>query len=68
MPFAFWHALAWFAEHLPGSPLARNQVSLMRRHNVASLNFPGLPELAVDPTPIETIVPALDDRSGWVQP
>ena len=29
MPFAFWHALAWFAEHLPGSPVTRNQVSLM---------------------------------------
>jgi hypothetical protein len=31
MPFALWHALAWFAEHLPGSPLTRNQIALMRR-------------------------------------
>jgi NADH dehydrogenase len=68
MPFAFWHALAWFAEHLPSSPLTRNQVSLMRSHNVASLNFPGLPELAIDPTPIETFVPAVDYRNGRVQP
>jgi NADH dehydrogenase len=68
MPFAFWHALAWFAEHLPASPLTRNQVSLMRRDNVASLNFPGLRELAIEPTPIETIVAAVDDRSGKVQP
>jgi NADH dehydrogenase len=66
MPFAFWHTLAWFAEHFPGSPLTRNQVSLMRLHNVASLNFPGLPELAIDPTPIETIVPAVE--SGRIPP
>ena len=59
MPFAVWHALAWFAEHLPGSPLTRNQIALMRRDNVASLTLPGLRELGIEPTPIEAIVPAV---------
>jgi uncharacterized protein YbjT (DUF2867 family) len=59
MPFALWHALAWFAEHLPGSPLTRNQIALMRRDNVASVTLPGLRELGIEPTPIETIVPAV---------
>jgi uncharacterized protein YbjT (DUF2867 family) len=59
MPFAIRHALAWFAEHLPGSPLTRNQIALMRRNNVASLTLPGLRELGIEPTPIEAIVPAV---------
>ena len=59
MPFSLWHALAWFAEHLPGSPLTRNQIALIRRNNVASLTLPGLRELGIEPTPIEAIVPAV---------
>ena len=59
MPFPLWHALAWFAEHLPGSPLTRNQIALMRRDNVASLALPGLRELGIEPIPIEAIVPAV---------
>jgi uncharacterized protein YbjT (DUF2867 family) len=59
MPFAVWHTFAWFAEHLPGSPLTRNQIALIRRNNVASLTLPGLRELGIEPTPIEAIVPAV---------
>ena len=59
VPFALWHAFAWFAEHLPGSPLTRNQVALMRRDNVVPLTLPGLRELGIEPTPIEAIVPAV---------
>jgi uncharacterized protein YbjT (DUF2867 family) len=62
MPFALWHGLAWFAEHLPGSPLTRNQIALMRRDNLASLTLPGLRELGIEPTPIEAIVPAVTLR------
>jgi uncharacterized protein YbjT (DUF2867 family) len=59
VPFALWHALAWFAEHLPGSPLTRSQIALMRRDNVASLALPGLRELGIEPTSFEAIVPAV---------
>ena len=56
MPFAVWRALAGIAEFLPGTPLTRNQIALMKRDNVASDDLPGLPELSVTPTAVETIV------------
>jgi uncharacterized protein YbjT (DUF2867 family) len=59
MPFAVWRALAGVAEFLPGTPLTRNQIALMKRDNVASDDLPGLPELAVRPTAVEAIVPQI---------
>jgi uncharacterized protein YbjT (DUF2867 family) len=56
MPFAVWRALAGVAEFLPGTPLTRNQIALMKRDNVASDDLPGLPELSVTPTAVEAIV------------
>jgi len=56
MPFAVWRALGGVAEFLPGTPLTRNQIALMKRDNVASDDRPGLPELAVTPTAVEAIV------------
>src|SRR3954470_11232440 len=56
MPFAVWRALAGVAEFLPGTPLTRNQIALMKRDNVASGDLPGLPELSVTPTAVEAIV------------
>jgi len=56
MPFAVWQALARVAEYLPGTPLTRNQIALMRRDNIASDDLPGLPELSVTPTAVEAIV------------
>ena len=47
MPFAAWQALAGVAEFLPGTPLTRNQIALMKHDNVASDDLPGLPELSV---------------------
>jgi NADH dehydrogenase len=67
MPFALWHALAWIFEYVPGSPLTRNQVELMRRDNVASPNLPGLPELAIQPLAIEAIVPAVERKRAKAQ-
>lgn len=60
MRFALWHALAWVCEHLPGAPLTRNQIALMRHDNIASSGFPGLPEVHIEPTAIEAIVPAIE--------
>jgi uncharacterized protein YbjT (DUF2867 family) len=56
MPFAAWRALAGIAEFLPGTPLTRNQIALMKHDNIASDDLPGLPELAVTPTAVEAIV------------
>jgi NADH dehydrogenase len=36
IPFAAWHALAWFAEMLPSPAITRNQVELMQVDNVSS--------------------------------
>jgi hypothetical protein len=54
-------------DDLVPTPLTRNQIALMRRDNVASRNLPGLPELAIDATAIETIVPAVERRSEKAQ-
>jgi uncharacterized protein YbjT (DUF2867 family) len=56
MPFAAWQALAGVAEFLPGTPLTRNQIALMKHDNIASGDLPGLPELAITPTAVEAVV------------
>ena len=56
MPFAAWQALAGVAEFLPGTPLTRNQIALMKHDNVVSGDLPGLSELAVTPTAVEAVV------------
>ena len=63
LPFALWRILASGAEFLPGSPLTRNQVALMQRDNVPSVDCPGLSSLDIAPTQIETLVSAIMDRS-----
>ena len=63
LPFALWRVLASGAEFLPGSPLTRNQVALMRRDNIASADYPGLSSLDITPTEIETLRSAVVDRS-----
>jgi uncharacterized protein YbjT (DUF2867 family) len=62
LPFSLWRILASGAEFLPGSPLTRNQVALMQRDNIASTNCPGLSNLGIAPTEIETLVSAFMDR------
>jgi uncharacterized protein YbjT (DUF2867 family) len=55
MPFALWEALALMAELVPGAPLTRDQVALMRHDNVASSDLPGLSALGIQPMAIEDI-------------
>jgi len=45
------------AEFLPGAPMMRNQVALMRRDNVVSGGLPGLQDLRVGPTAVEDACP-----------
>src|SRR6516165_10590761 len=62
LPFALWRILAWGAEFLPGPPFTRNQIALMQRDNIALADRPGLSNLDITPTEIETLVSALMDR------
>ena len=53
---------------LPKPPLTVDQVKLLKRDNVVSGLFPGLPELGVRPTALEAIIPSYLDRfrrGGW---
>ena len=56
IPFAAWHALAWFAEMLPSPPITRNQVELMQADNVSSPEMPGFGELGISPHAVEEIL------------
>lgn len=54
VPFSFWTGLARLAERLPGQPLTRHQVALMRRNKVASDN--GMQALSVTPRPLSGVL------------
>ena len=56
LPFAAWHALAWFAEMLPSPPVTRNQVELMQADNVSSPEMSGFGELGISPHSVEEIL------------
>lgn len=54
VPVAVWDGLATAAKLLPNPPLTDAQVFLMSQDNVASPDLPGLKDLGVTPTSIET--------------
>jgi uncharacterized protein YbjT (DUF2867 family) len=56
IPFAAWHALAWFSELLPRPLVSRNQLELMQIDTVASPQMPGFRELGILPHSIEEIL------------
>jgi uncharacterized protein YbjT (DUF2867 family) len=56
IPFAAWHALAWFSEPLPRPLVSRNQLELMQIDTVASPQMPGFGELGILPHSIEEIL------------
>jgi uncharacterized protein YbjT (DUF2867 family) len=56
IPFAAWHALAWFSELLPRPLVSRNQLELMQIDTVASPQMPGFGELGILPHSIEEIL------------
>ncbi|RWP65949.1 MAG: complex I NDUFA9 subunit family protein [Mesorhizobium sp.] len=63
VPFAAWDALAGVAELLPGAPITRNQVDLMRHDNVAAIGAPGLKELDIAPRDIEEVIRLIERRA-----
>ena len=56
VPFAAWQGLAWIAERLPGAPVTRNQVDLMRIDTVASPEQPGFAALGISPRSMEEVL------------
>lgn len=49
VPFSLWHAVGLVTERLPGAPLTRDQVALMREGSVAAKSLPGLADLGIEP-------------------
>ena len=61
LPWGLAKLMAFFMEILPGKPLTRDQVELLKTDNVASGQLPGLAELGVNATAVELIVPTYLD-------
>jgi uncharacterized protein YbjT (DUF2867 family) len=63
IPIPFWLAdiQASVLQWLPVPPLTRDQVALLRVDNVLSGTKPGLPELGIQPTALELILPTYLD-------
>lgn len=59
VPFAIWDLLAAVAGLLPRPPLTRAQVVLMKSDNVAGDATPGLSDLGIDATAVETLLPRI---------
>ncbi|MCV2870256.1 complex I NDUFA9 subunit family protein [Defluviimonas sp. WL0002] len=56
VPFPVWQAIAAVAEYLPGAPLTRSQIALVKTDNVAQGSCAGLGDLDITPTDITEFV------------
>ncbi len=62
IPFPIARLEARFLQVLPVPPLTVDQVRLLERDNIAAQGVPGLVELGIRPTPVETVIPSYLDR------
>jgi uncharacterized protein YbjT (DUF2867 family) len=62
IPFPIARLEARVLQVLPVPPLTVDQVRLLERDNVVAPGTPGLPELGIAPTPVETVIPSYLDR------
>ncbi|HTJ65060.1 MAG TPA: complex I NDUFA9 subunit family protein [Alphaproteobacteria bacterium] len=62
LPWALARLQAAIAEWIPGKPLTRDQVELLKYDNVLSGKAPGLAELGVRSSAVELILPTYLDR------
>lgn len=60
VPFPLWQLAGIVAERLPGAPLTRDQVALMRIDNVANKNLPSLEDLDIQPRSIADVLGSVD--------
>jgi NADH dehydrogenase len=51
-PFSLWHVIGSVAEALPGPPLTRNQVELMKQGNISEPETSGFEDLQIAPQSI----------------
>lgn len=57
LPFPIASLQAAFLQLLPTPPLTLDQVRLLRRDNIVDPNAPGLADLGIAPTPLESVAP-----------
>jgi NADH dehydrogenase len=57
LPFVAAEAQAYVLEWLPKPPLTRDQVVLLKSDNVLGGHEPGLRDLDIEPTPLESVLP-----------
>lgn len=57
LPFAAAEVQAYFLEWLPKPPLTRDQLALLKSDNVVGGHEPGLRDLGIEPTALETVLP-----------
>jgi uncharacterized protein YbjT (DUF2867 family) len=62
LPWGLSSFQARIAEWIPGKPLTRDQVELLKQDNVLSGAAPGLADLGIQPTAAELILPTYLDR------
>jgi uncharacterized protein YbjT (DUF2867 family) len=62
LPWGLASFQARIAEWVPGKPLTRDQVELLKQDNVLSGSAPGLADLGIQPTAAELILPTYLDR------
>jgi NADH dehydrogenase len=62
VPWGVARFQAGIAEMIPGKPLTRDQVELLKHDNVLSGTAPGLSQLGIQPTAAELILPTFLDR------
>jgi NADH dehydrogenase len=62
LPFALASLKAAFLQLLPIPPLTVDQVRLLKRDNVATANMPGLLDLGITPTTLESVLPSYLDQ------
>jgi NADH dehydrogenase len=57
LPFFAAQLISRFTQFLPNPPLTPDQVIMLRSDNIADENLPGLGDLGIAPTPIESVLP-----------
>ncbi len=58
VPFEFMKVKAAFLQFLPGAPITPDQVELLKSDSVVSEGAAGFAKLGIQPTDIETVIPA----------
>lgn len=68
LPYGLASFQAWFLEFLPKPPLTRDQVKLLQRDNVVTLDALTLADLGITPTALDLILPTYLDRFRRASP